>query len=272
MSPIESALVVLVPEAEVLVKPFRDRFDPLAAAGVPAHITLLYPFKHPDGLPPRASFQPLFPGPGDVLEVPAEVLAVPGDAVIGVVAHKLRGQLGVLIGDRPVAVSCSILRDAVLRTAPQDEVAMVSSLDSLIPGRWLNGGQRTAVEHAARGADALARFPALVSTMRALRLPKRASAVAYLVRFRRPRLPPVSCPPQRSRKAGGAFRARALPYRLPKFPGCRPGTRMGSLRSLGNPSRAFAAFLDRGRVDVSSPWRPPRCCPRDADDDGLGIG
>ncbi len=48
MSPIESALMVLVPEAEPLVKPFRDRYDPSAAAGVPAHITLLYPFKHPD--------------------------------------------------------------------------------------------------------------------------------------------------------------------------------------------------------------------------------
>ena len=48
MSPIESALVVLVPEAEELVKPFRDQYDPSAAAGVPAHITLLYPFKHPD--------------------------------------------------------------------------------------------------------------------------------------------------------------------------------------------------------------------------------
>jgi hypothetical protein len=41
----ESALVV--PEAEPLVKPFRDRYDPSAAAGVPAHITLLYPFKQP---------------------------------------------------------------------------------------------------------------------------------------------------------------------------------------------------------------------------------
>jgi 2'-5' RNA ligase len=44
----ESALVVLVPEAEALVKPFRDRHDPSAAVGVPAHITLLYPFKPPD--------------------------------------------------------------------------------------------------------------------------------------------------------------------------------------------------------------------------------
>jgi hypothetical protein len=43
----ESALVVLVPEAETLVKPFRDRYDPSAAVGVPAHITVLYPFKPP---------------------------------------------------------------------------------------------------------------------------------------------------------------------------------------------------------------------------------
>ena len=42
---IGSALVVLVPEAEPSVKPFRDRYDPSAAAGMPAHITLLYPFK-----------------------------------------------------------------------------------------------------------------------------------------------------------------------------------------------------------------------------------
>jgi hypothetical protein len=43
----ESALVVLVPEAEPLVKAFRDRYDPSAVDGAPAHITLLYPFKPP---------------------------------------------------------------------------------------------------------------------------------------------------------------------------------------------------------------------------------
>jgi 2'-5' RNA ligase len=48
MSPIESALVVLVPEAEDLAKPFRDQYDPSAADGMPAHITLLYPFKLSD--------------------------------------------------------------------------------------------------------------------------------------------------------------------------------------------------------------------------------
>jgi hypothetical protein len=48
MSMTESALVILVPEAEPLVRPFRDRFDPSAALGVPAHITLLYPFIAPE--------------------------------------------------------------------------------------------------------------------------------------------------------------------------------------------------------------------------------
>jgi len=47
MSPRESALVVLVPEAEAVAKPFRDQYDPSAAAGMPAHVTLLYPFKAP---------------------------------------------------------------------------------------------------------------------------------------------------------------------------------------------------------------------------------
>lgn len=44
----ESALVVLVPEAEPLVGHFRARHDPSAAEGVPAHVTLLYPFAPPD--------------------------------------------------------------------------------------------------------------------------------------------------------------------------------------------------------------------------------
>ena len=48
--PTESALVVIVPEAEDLVGAFRSRFDPSAAAGVPAHITILYPFKTPSEL------------------------------------------------------------------------------------------------------------------------------------------------------------------------------------------------------------------------------
>jgi 2'-5' RNA ligase len=44
----ESTLVILVPDAEGLVRSFRDRYDPAAKVGMPAHITLLYPFKSPN--------------------------------------------------------------------------------------------------------------------------------------------------------------------------------------------------------------------------------
>lgn len=47
----ESALVVLAPEAEPIVKAYRDQHDPAAALGVPAHVTVLYPF-HPLALSP----------------------------------------------------------------------------------------------------------------------------------------------------------------------------------------------------------------------------
>ena len=40
----QTALVVKVPEAEPVVGRWRDRFDPSAARGVPAHVTVLYPF------------------------------------------------------------------------------------------------------------------------------------------------------------------------------------------------------------------------------------
>jgi 2'-5' RNA ligase len=39
-----SALVVPVPAAEPLVRRWRERHDPAAAAGMPAHVTVLYPF------------------------------------------------------------------------------------------------------------------------------------------------------------------------------------------------------------------------------------
>jgi hypothetical protein len=40
----QSVLVILVPEAETLVGPFRSRYDSSAADGMPAHITINYPF------------------------------------------------------------------------------------------------------------------------------------------------------------------------------------------------------------------------------------
>ncbi|MFI6830212.1 2'-5' RNA ligase family protein [Kribbella sp. NPDC050241] len=46
----DSAVVVAVPAAEAAVKEHRARFDPAAAWGVPAHVTVLYPFVPPAAL------------------------------------------------------------------------------------------------------------------------------------------------------------------------------------------------------------------------------
>ncbi|WP_228645191.1 2'-5' RNA ligase family protein [Microtetraspora sp. AC03309] len=40
----ETSLIVKMPEAEPIVSRWRERFDPSAAYGVPAHVTILYPF------------------------------------------------------------------------------------------------------------------------------------------------------------------------------------------------------------------------------------
>jgi len=41
----QTALVIAVPEAEGVVADLRDAHDPAAARGVPAHVTILYPFR-----------------------------------------------------------------------------------------------------------------------------------------------------------------------------------------------------------------------------------
>jgi 2'-5' RNA ligase len=48
--PRETTLLIVVPQAERLVGRWRERFDPSAADGVPAHITLLYPMGSPEGM------------------------------------------------------------------------------------------------------------------------------------------------------------------------------------------------------------------------------
>lgn len=48
MEPTESALIVAVPETERAVGRFRSTLDTAARWGVPAHVTVLYPFLPPD--------------------------------------------------------------------------------------------------------------------------------------------------------------------------------------------------------------------------------
>lgn len=44
---------MLVPEAAPLVSKIRARFDRSALRGMPAHVTVLYPFRHPDEVSPE---------------------------------------------------------------------------------------------------------------------------------------------------------------------------------------------------------------------------
>jgi 2'-5' RNA ligase superfamily len=48
----ESAVLVQVPEAERVVSPHRSRLDGAAALGVPAHVTVLFPFVPPAAITP----------------------------------------------------------------------------------------------------------------------------------------------------------------------------------------------------------------------------
>lgn len=49
----ESGFLVRVPEAESVVQDLRERFDPSAVLGVPAHVTVLFPFMSPDLVTPE---------------------------------------------------------------------------------------------------------------------------------------------------------------------------------------------------------------------------
>ncbi|MFE2581504.1 2'-5' RNA ligase family protein [Streptomyces sp. NPDC059378] len=40
----QTGLIVKIPDAEPAVRAWRERFDPSARAGVPAHVTVLFPF------------------------------------------------------------------------------------------------------------------------------------------------------------------------------------------------------------------------------------
>jgi len=98
--------------------------------------------------------------------------------------------------------------------------------------------------------------------MKALRLPTRVSAVTYFVRFRRPRDPPVFVSAVALLKELEVPSWPGVGCRSPVVPALFTWTSVGSLRSPGDPSCAFAPLLDPGRADVPLPWRSHRCCPR----------
>ncbi|WP_092650686.1 2'-5' RNA ligase family protein [Actinopolymorpha singaporensis] len=84
--PPESAVIVPVPEAEPAVGHLRSRLDPAAAEGVPAHVTVLYPF-----VPPAL--------------IDARVLAKAGEAVRTVPSFRARFTSVEWFGDQVVWLS-----------------------------------------------------------------------------------------------------------------------------------------------------------------------
>ncbi|WP_424640995.1 2'-5' RNA ligase family protein [Embleya sp. AB8] len=76
-----SALVLLVPDVEQAVEPWRERYDPRAADEIPAHVTVLYPW-----LPPAEI------GPDDLTALAAIAAARPAlDLVFARVGQFHRG-------------------------------------------------------------------------------------------------------------------------------------------------------------------------------------
>ena len=113
--------------------------------------------------------------------------------------------------------------------------------------------------------------PALGSTMKALRLPIRVSTVTYWFAPAAHAILRLSCSLAALPGAAEVSPGPGLSFhRRPQAPAHFTWTRMGSLRSPGDPSRASAPLLDPGRTNVSSPYRPHRCCPRFAHSEGFG--
>ena len=50
MATLESALLIPIPEADDVVGQWRERLDHAASLGVPAHVTVLYPFVPPSNI------------------------------------------------------------------------------------------------------------------------------------------------------------------------------------------------------------------------------
>jgi hypothetical protein len=92
-----------------------------------------------------------------------------------------------------------------------------------------------------------AMVPALGGTTKVLRLPIRASALAYWFAPAAHAFPPALCPPRRPRKAGGAFQARAFAV---------PATRLsGFARMDANCQTIYSPAPDYGLV--VAPPSPP---------------
>jgi 2'-5' RNA ligase len=160
----ESAVIVSVPEAEPVVGAFRASLDRSAGWGVPAHVTVIYPFLAPDRL-----------GPDELRRLRDAVRSVPrfdvsfsevrwfADTVVWLAPHPADGFRALIdavwsafpecppyggafgtpvphltIGDDAALDTLSAAGDAVSRRLPVTASVQVAQLfqGSAVPGAW----------------------------------------------------------------------------------------------------------------------------------------
>jgi 2'-5' RNA ligase len=142
----ESGVVVAVPEADPVVGPHRLRLDPAAAWGVPAHVTVLYPFVPPGAL--RAE---------DVARLRAAVAAVPAfDAELARV--EWFADEVVWLAPEPADQFRRLI--SVVGAAFPDLLAYGGEFDDVVPHLTIGGPSRGTVDELrAAGAAVAARLP-----------------------------------------------------------------------------------------------------------------
>jgi hypothetical protein len=94
--------VVPIPEAEPVVGRWRSTLDPSAAYGVPAHVTVMYPFLPLDTVD-REALAELFAGYAAFDVVLARCARLPGLGVTGEVGERCPRVFGTICGSTPAA-------------------------------------------------------------------------------------------------------------------------------------------------------------------------
>jgi 2'-5' RNA ligase len=154
MTPTETALIVPVPEAEPAVAAHRAALDRAAGWGVPAHVTVLYPFLPPD-------------------RVDAEVLRAVGEAVATVPRFAATLASVGWFGDHVVYLAprpdepFRALTAAVWRRFPQTP-PYGGAFDDVVP--HLTVGHDAAPEALVSAADAVAAHLPIHASITAVRL------------------------------------------------------------------------------------------------------
>jgi 2'-5' RNA ligase len=138
----ESGVVVVVPEADPVVGPHRLRLDPAASWGVPAHVTVLYPFVSPPDLR-TADLDRLGEAVAQVAAFDAELPRV-----------DWFGEDVVWLAPEPASQFRRLI--SVVGAAFPDLLPYGGGFDDVVPHLTIGGPSRGTLDELRRAADAVA--------------------------------------------------------------------------------------------------------------------